>query len=92
MGLRDPRLAEFVGDASRKVFIRIVDLCVDESVDALLLAGDLYDGERTSMKTARFLAEQLSRPSSAVIILASPNTPSRSPKARWVVIITEACS
>jgi DNA repair exonuclease SbcCD nuclease subunit len=41
--------------------VRIVDLCLDEQVDALLLAGDLYDGEQTSMKTARFLAEQIRR-------------------------------
>ncbi len=39
----------------------IVDLCLDEQVDALLLAGDLYDGDQTSMKTARFLAEQMRR-------------------------------
>ena len=61
LALRDPRLAEFVGNASRQVFSRIVDLCLDEQVSALLLAGDLYDGEQTSMKTARFLAEQLRR-------------------------------
>jgi DNA repair exonuclease SbcCD nuclease subunit len=61
LALRDPRLAEFVGNASRQVFVRIVDLCLDEQVHALLLAGDLYDGEQTSMKTARFLAEQLRR-------------------------------
>jgi DNA repair exonuclease SbcCD nuclease subunit len=36
-------------------------------VDALLLAGDLYDGDQTSMKTARFLAEQLGRLSAARI-------------------------
>lgn len=41
--------------------MRIIELCLDERVDALLLAGDLYDGEQTSMKTARFLAEQLGR-------------------------------
>jgi DNA repair protein SbcD/Mre11 len=29
--------------------------------DALLLAGDLYDGDQTSMKTARFLSEQIRR-------------------------------
>ena len=34
---------------------------VAEEVDALLIAGDLYDGEQTSMKTARFLADQLRR-------------------------------
>jgi exonuclease SbcD len=67
LALRDPRLAEFVGDASRKVFSRIVDLCLDEQVDAFLLAGDLYDGEQTSMKTACFLAEQLNRLNAANI-------------------------
>jgi DNA repair exonuclease SbcCD nuclease subunit len=41
--------------------VRIVDLCLDERVDALLLAGDLYDGDQTSMKTARFLSEQIRR-------------------------------
>src|SRR5450631_319595 len=61
LALRDPRLAEFVGNASRQVFSRIVDLCLDEQVNALLLAGDLYDGDQTSMKTARFLAEQIRR-------------------------------
>ena len=47
--------------------MRTVDLCLDEQVDALLLAGDLYDGDQTSMKTARFLAEQLRRLSEAGI-------------------------
>jgi DNA repair protein SbcD/Mre11 len=41
--------------------VRIVDLCLEERVDALMLAGDLYDGDQTSMKTARFLAEQIGR-------------------------------
>ncbi|OKO71306.1 DNA repair exonuclease [Bradyrhizobium sp. AS23.2] len=61
LALRNPRLAELIGNASRQVFVRIVDLCLDERVDALLLAGDLYDGDQTSMKTARFLSEQLRR-------------------------------
>src|SRR5690606_15718903 len=50
-----------VGDASRQALQAIVDLCLEEQVDALLLSGDLYDGEQTSMKTARFLAEQMRR-------------------------------
>ncbi len=61
LALRDPDLAALIGDATRQAFVRIVDLCLDERVDALLLAGDLYDGDQTSMKTARFLAEQLRR-------------------------------
>lgn len=61
LALRNPELAELIGSASRQVFVRIVDLCLEERVDALLLAGDLYDGDQTSMKTARFLSEQLRR-------------------------------
>lgn len=59
LALRDPSLADLIGNATRRAFVRIVDLCLDEQVDALLLAGDLYDGDQTSMKTARFLAEQI---------------------------------
>ncbi|SEG69212.1 metallophosphoesterase family protein [Bosea lathyri] len=61
LALRDADLADLIGNATRRAFVRIVDLCLDEQVDALLLAGDLYDGDQTSMKTARFLAEQLRR-------------------------------
>lgn len=61
LALRDAELAELIGNATRRAFVRIVDLCLDEQVDALMIAGDLYDGDQTSMKTARFLAEQLRR-------------------------------
>ncbi len=67
LALRDPELASLIGNATRSAFVRTVDLCLDEQVDALLLAGDLYDGDQTSMKTARFLAEQLRRLSEAGI-------------------------
>jgi DNA repair protein SbcD/Mre11 len=61
LALRNPELAALIGNATRRAFVRIVDLCLAEQVDALLLAGDLYDGEQTSMKTARFLSEQIRR-------------------------------
>jgi exonuclease SbcD len=61
LSLRNPELAALIGNATRQALARTVELCLDEQVDALLLAGDLYDGEQTSMKTARFLAEQLRR-------------------------------
>jgi exonuclease SbcD len=61
LALRDPVLADLIGNATRRAFASIVDLCLAEQVDALLLAGDLYDGDQTSMKTARFLAEQIRR-------------------------------
>ena len=61
LALRDPALAELIGGATRKAFVAVIELSLAEHVDALLIAGDLYDGEQTSMKTARFLADQLRR-------------------------------
>ncbi|MBT9371821.1 DNA repair exonuclease [Rhizobium sp. CSW-27] len=61
LSLRNPELAALVGDATRQALVRIVDLCLEEQVDALMIAGDLYDGDQTSMKTARFLATQMQR-------------------------------
>lgn len=61
LALRNKDLAELVGDASRQAFSSIIDLCLSESVDALVIAGDLYDGDQTSMKTARFLGTQMAR-------------------------------
>lgn len=61
LALRSADLAELIGDATRRALVAIVDLCLDEQVDALIIAGDLYDGDQTSMKTARFLAGQMQR-------------------------------
>lgn len=61
LALREPAVAERVGVATREAFSRTIDLCIDESVDALLIVGDLYDGSQVSMKTAQFLAQQLRR-------------------------------
>jgi DNA repair protein SbcD/Mre11 len=59
LALRDLALADLIGNATRRALVGIVDLCLNEQVDALLLSGDLYDGDQTSMKTARFLADQI---------------------------------
>ncbi|SDE56611.1 metallophosphoesterase family protein [Ruegeria marina] len=67
LALRDEALAEVVGNATRSTFRRIVDLCLAEDVQALLIAGDLYDGSQTSMKTARFLAQEMERLAAAGI-------------------------
>ena len=61
LALLDERLAELIGNATRQAFQNIVTLCIDEEADALLLAGDLYDGDQTSMKTATFFAQQMHR-------------------------------
>jgi DNA repair exonuclease SbcCD nuclease subunit len=61
LALRNADLADLIGNATRAAFVRTIDLCIDEAVNALVIAGDLYDGDQTSMKTARFLSDQFSR-------------------------------
>ena len=61
LALRDAGLSALIGTATRTALERIVDLCLAEAVDALLIAGDLYDGATTSMKTAGFLLAQMRR-------------------------------
>ncbi|MCA1403159.1 exonuclease SbcCD subunit D [Ensifer sp. IC3342] len=61
LALRNAELADLVRGATRGALTSIVDLCIAESVDALLIAGDLYDGSQTSMNTALFLAGELRR-------------------------------
>jgi exonuclease SbcD len=61
LALKDEELSELVGNATRRALERIVDLCLEEKVDALLIAGDLYDGDMRSMKTAAFLVSEMER-------------------------------
>ncbi len=48
-------------DASRDAFRRVVDLALSERVDAVVVAGDLFDGEGFSFGTERFLFSELAR-------------------------------
>jgi exonuclease SbcD len=61
LALRDPQAAECIGGATRRSFEKIIDLCLEEHVNALIIAGDLYDGDLRSMKTAIFLIRQMQR-------------------------------
>ena len=61
LALRNPDIADLVGGATRRTFESIIDICLEEKVDALIIAGDLYDGDLRSMKTAAFLSSQMRR-------------------------------
>ena len=61
LALKNEIMAELVANATRATFIRIINLCIEEQVDALIIAGDLYDGELTSMKTAAFFVNEMQR-------------------------------
>lgn len=67
LALRDASLAEAVATATRSVLARMVDLAIEEGVSALLIAGDLFDGEARSAKTAAFVTAQCDRLAAAGI-------------------------
>lgn len=47
--------------ATREAFKRLMDLCLDEQADLLLIAGDLFDGDLQDYNAGLFLAQQLAR-------------------------------
>lgn len=61
LAMRNPALAELVENATLTALIRTVDFCIEQSVHALLIAGDLYDGDQKSMHTAAVLTAQMRR-------------------------------
>ena len=61
LAMRDAELRDQVRTASRAAFVRLVDYAIAEGVAALLIAGDLFDGNERSARTAAFLTLQLER-------------------------------
>ena len=58
---RSEQVRRRLREASRDAFRRAVDLAIREDVHAFLVAGDLFDGERLSFRTERFLLEETAR-------------------------------
>jgi DNA repair exonuclease SbcCD nuclease subunit len=50
-----------IRDASRRALENLVALCLDEPVDLVLFAGDLFDGEWRDYRTGLFFCAQMSR-------------------------------
>ena len=63
--LRNPELADQLKQASRDTFSGIVDLAIAEAVDALVLAGDIFDNNHPDLKSRAFLIAQLARAAEA---------------------------
>jgi DNA repair exonuclease SbcCD nuclease subunit len=61
LALRDAELGSLIANATRAALVRMVDACLERQVDALVIAGDLYDGELRSMATPLFLTRQFQR-------------------------------
>ena len=58
---QDGNAAERVRTATREAFDQLVSLTIEEQVDFLIIAGDLYDGDWRDYKTGLFFAGQMGR-------------------------------
>ncbi|MGQ7847759.1 metallophosphoesterase family protein [Granulosicoccus sp. 3-233] len=61
LAARNPALGDLLRDASRRLLQRLIDTALEEQVDALLIAGDLFDGEQEDIHTAMVLQRELRR-------------------------------
>ena len=58
---QDGNVAERVRTATREAFGQLVSLTIEEQVEFLIIAGDLYDGDWRDYKTGLFFAKQMGR-------------------------------
>ena len=61
LALSDDSAALRVRRATRDALDRLVDLAIEESVDFLVIAGDLYDGDWRDYNTGQFFVRQMGR-------------------------------
>ena len=62
-GLRSivPEIAQTLHQATFNAYDKIIDLCIREQVDALLVAGDIFDGADRSLRAQLKFADGLNR-------------------------------
>ncbi len=87
-------------DASREAFADAVELAIREEAHAFLVAGDLFDSDRLSLRTERFLLEQLAKLSDHRVTVvyatgnhdpgSAPNGPRRLPWPAHVHVVSDA--
>ncbi len=83
---RDEYIREKLREAVRTAFSRAVDLAITEEVDAFLIAGDLFDGERLSFETERLLLAEMAKLQQAgvqVVYATGNHDPGRESHRSW---------
>lgn len=63
----DDAPVEEIRGATRKAFVSLVDFAIEEEIDFMIVAGDLYDGGWKDYNTGLFFAMQMGRLESAGI-------------------------
>lgn len=61
------RLSRRVIDASLSAFSNLVNFCIESDVDFLVLAGDVFETNRPSLRTQKHFVDQLARLNKAEI-------------------------
>ncbi len=81
LALRSEALRDRVRSATRMALVRMVEYALENGVDGVLIAGDLYDGTERSAKTAAFLTAQFDRLDAAgiAVFLIKGNHDAESP-------------
>ena len=53
--------AEQLRTATRDAFVKLVDIALDEAIDFMVIAGDIYDGDWKDFNTGLFFIRQMGR-------------------------------
>lgn len=61
LGLYPDAPAEQLRGATREAFVQLVQRAIDEAVDFMVIAGDLYDGDWREFNTGIFFAREMGR-------------------------------
>ncbi|MCY4444735.1 MAG: DNA repair exonuclease [Proteobacteria bacterium] len=76
-GLSSLNLEDDLGDqfrgATRKAFVNLIDFALEEKVDFVVLAGDLYDGDWKDYSTGLFFHKQIARLGKIMVYVVAGN-------------------
>ena len=61
LGTTDPEIAETIREASRRAFKRLIDVALEENVEFVVVAGDLFDGNWDDLATGLWTIRELRR-------------------------------
>ena len=57
----DTELRSILRESLKKAFDNVIETCIEEEVNALLIAGDLFDNDKLSFQTEQYLVKAFNR-------------------------------